>query len=382
MAPFARARPNAATWLAPLALALALSTIACGSRPADSAGVSAIGADDAADDARSDGATPEDTTDPPDSNDPAHSDTSNPDDTAPDDDIHTPDTGPTDTEPSDAPPADIHTPDTGPTDTHPADIHTPDTEPTDIEPTDTEPTDTEPTDTADAPPTDVDPDAAWGDPCDPPLRMRPTLGSTTGGTLVEVAGSEFYIGALGWWMDLEDHVLGESSWVFGTPCTLYFVTQPAPPSTREAAVYYGGPEGPTRERMPVGTFTFVDDRAPVGRSSCRTDGDCGGTFEVCHAGLSACIVDRCTSASCGGGWLGGPCDALRGCVHPGECATDADCKLLYSSCSCVAVPRSDPRTTLDSCAYDGCAECAENSCGGDGVGARCEASVCVPRRRE
>lgn len=233
---------------------------------------------------------------------------------------------------------------------------------------------------SDAPDTPDAPDSDWGDPCEPPIRMRPTSGSTAGGTLVEVAGHVWYIGALDWWLDLDDRVLGRV-WVAdaGSECSIFFVTQPAPAGPRDAYAYYGGPEGVGREDLNwhAGVFTFVDEPGPAPGPACGSDTDCDWGFEACYPGIGACVANRCASASCGSGWIGGPCHTLRGCVDPGECDSDDDCRLLFSPCSCVAVPTTDPRDTLDPCLYDGCAECDGNTCAIVGVEAVCRSGVCV-----
>lgn len=63
-------------------------------------------------------------------------------------------------------------------------------------------------------------------------------------------------------------------------------------------------------------------------------------------------------------------------ASPAGCRSDADCKLIYSSCSCVAVPVSDPRTFLPSNV-----ECPVNVCRIEGISATCEEHVCQPDSR-
>lgn len=240
----------------------------------------------------------------------------------------------------------------------------------------------------DGDPEDGDPEDADvpipDDPCEPPLRARPVRGDETGGTIIEVVGQEFYIGALGWWLDLEDQqVLGAAWEVATSECALLFVTQPGTGSA-PMRVWYGGPEGGSEGGPggqpgpePFGTFEFVAPTERAASGSCTRDDECTGPFERCHVGLGGCVVDRCASASCGGSWFGGPCSTLRGCIDEPECATDDDCRLLRSSCSCVAVPSDDPATTLDACLYDGCDECGLNFCDGAGARAACSAEgVC------
>lgn len=112
----------------------------------------------------------------------------------------------------------------------------------------------------------------------------------------------------------------------------------------------------------------------VGEGYCTCDALCGDLATTCEAGLGRCVRDFCALADCAG-----PCDPLRGCLEGPECSTAADCKLLYSNCSCQAVAASDPRERLDDCDYDGGAACESNSCVVDGVLSTCEAGVCTER---
>lgn len=59
------------------------------------------------------------------------------------------------------------------------------------------------------------------------------------------------------------------------------------------------------------------------------------------------------------------------------CGTDADCKLIYSSCSCVAVPVDDPRTFLPSNV-----DCAVNRCRAEHIRATCVGQVCEPATKD
>jgi hypothetical protein len=111
----------------------------------------------------------------------------------------------------------------------------------------------------------------------------------------------------------------------------------------------------------------------VGEGYCTCDAGCGEPGLLCEVGLGRCIRDRCATLDCLV-----TCDPLRGCVAH-DCTTAADCKLIYSSCSCQAVPATDPRTSLDPCLYDGNAECRSNSCIVDGVLADCRGNLCVER---
>jgi hypothetical protein len=112
----------------------------------------------------------------------------------------------------------------------------------------------------------------------------------------------------------------------------------------------------------------------VGEGYCTCDAGCGDDLELCEAGLGRCVRDFCAVADCAG-----PCDPLRGCLAGPECSTAADCKLIYSNCSCQAVAASDPRDRLDDCDYDGGAACESNSCIVDGVLAVCEGGLCGER---
>lgn len=60
-----------------------------------------------------------------------------------------------------------------------------------------------------------------------------------------------------------------------------------------------------------------------------------------------------------------------------ECRTDADCKLIYSSCSCVAVPEQDPRTFLPANI-----DCAVNRCRMEKIVPTCISQVCEPASKD
>ncbi len=108
----------------------------------------------------------------------------------------------------------------------------------------------------------------------------------------------------------------------------------------------------------------------VGSGSCDGCGQICPAGQVCDLGLSRCVDDWCARVDCAG-----PCDPLRGCVEP-ECTTDADCRLIPSSCSCQAVAATSPETFLDECRYDGGALCRLNSCS-RGVVAACINGLCT-----
>jgi len=58
-----------------------------------------------------------------------------------------------------------------------------------------------------------------------------------------------------------------------------------------------------------------------------------------------------------------------------ECEKDSDCKLIYSGCTCEAVPVTDPRESLD----DNGKICIWNDCLGRDAYAACENNVCVKK---
>lgn len=60
------------------------------------------------------------------------------------------------------------------------------------------------------------------------------------------------------------------------------------------------------------------------------------------------------------------------------CTADADCKILYSNCSCEAVPITDPRTEIKSDIV-----CIQNSCRNEAqiATAVCENQACTVRIR-
>ncbi|MBN1770988.1 MAG: hypothetical protein JXB32_07005 [Deltaproteobacteria bacterium] len=110
----------------------------------------------------------------------------------------------------------------------------------------------------------------------------------------------------------------------------------------------------------------------VGEGSCTCDAPCADPGMTCETGLGRCVRDFCSIADCIG-----PCDPLRGCLSGPECATSDDCRLIYSGCSCQAVPASDPRDRLDDCDYDGGMLCYANHCEIDGVQAACVSGLCT-----
>lgn len=64
---------------------------------------------------------------------------------------------------------------------------------------------------------------------------------------------------------------------------------------------------------------------------------------------------------------------LGGCQAKNTCTSDSDCKLIYSGCTCKAVPVSDPRMTFS----DGTLQCFVNGCHHENVTAVCRDSVCA-----
>lgn len=65
-------------------------------------------------------------------------------------------------------------------------------------------------------------------------------------------------------------------------------------------------------------------------------------------------------------------NVLRSQINSASCTADADCKLIYSSCDCEAVPASDPRTELPSTTM-----CVQNNCTNS---VRTAKAVCVQNR--
>jgi len=111
----------------------------------------------------------------------------------------------------------------------------------------------------------------------------------------------------------------------------------------------------------------------IGEGYCTCDAPCGEPGAVCEVGLGRCVDDLCSVADCAPGTT---CDQLRGCV-PEECLSSEDCKLLYSTCGCQAVPATDTRDSLDPCDFDGGEVCSYNSCEVDGVRATCLSGLCT-----
>lgn len=62
-----------------------------------------------------------------------------------------------------------------------------------------------------------------------------------------------------------------------------------------------------------------------------------------------------------------------------DCIDDEDCKIIYSSCSCEAVPIADPRTQIDNA---GLPICEINSCDSLYSGAVCQENKCVLASKE
>lgn len=106
------------------------------------------------------------------------------------------------------------------------------------------------------------------------------------------------------------------------------------------------------------------------RPPCKSDDECPfGAF--CELGLGLCVESPCIMMSCR------PCDPLRGRCFSNECQTNQDCKLIYSSCGCQAVPVGDQRSALDPCTYEGCQACFTNHCHQRGVKAICDYGMCT-----
>ena len=120
----------------------------------------------------------------------------------------------------------------------------------------------------------------WFEQCQPPLRIEPDHGPTSGGTLLTVAGVEFYIGALEWWAVIgEDtylHPIGYMDTGGYLPCSLSFLTPPMPAGTYPVQVFYGWPpiEQTPPEESAAGTFTYEPFDGPVGHGFCRSNHQC------------------------------------------------------------------------------------------------------------
>jgi len=220
--------------------------------------------------------------------------------------------------------------------------------------------------------------------CQPPLRLSPDRGPATGGTLVTVVGSEFYIGALEWWA-----VIGEDTFIHPIgydgggylPCSLTFLTPPMPAGTYPVHVFYGWPpfDEPRPDETSAGTFTFEQFDGQVGHGFCRSSYQCQPYLEACDMGTGRCVPAVCSGLVCGDWSVA--CDHIEGCLDPAlVCEISADCKLIYSSCGCHAVHKDDPRTEITSCALGGCEVCSHNHCETEHIQAACQNGVCVELR--
>ena len=58
-----------------------------------------------------------------------------------------------------------------------------------------------------------------------------------------------------------------------------------------------------------------------------------------------------------------------------ECTSNSDCKLIYSSCDCKAVPANDPRKNILHSETD--VSCRQNSCSTTKVTAICKDNKCM-----
>ncbi len=117
---------------------------------------------------------------------------------------------------------------------------------------------------------------------------------------------------------------------------------------------------------------------------CRTDADCKLVYDSCDceavpasssgrapSSTKVCVVNRCTLEGTEAACHDGGCVKRTPLRSAGTCRTDGDCKLLYSSCSCEAVPASDPRDLLPSEV-----DCAANRCRVEHTRAVCSGSAC------
>ncbi|HUT99905.1 MAG TPA: hypothetical protein VM425_00535 [Myxococcota bacterium] len=225
----------------------------------------------------------------------------------------------------------------------------------------------------------------WSEQCQPPLRLWPDHGPTTGGTLLTVEGGEFHIGALEWWA-----VIGEDTFVHPIgymgedgylPCALSFLTPPMPAGTYPVHVFYGWPpfEQPLPEASAAGTITFELFDGPVGHGFCRSNHQCDPFLESCDLGTGRCVPAICRGLVCDDG--SSACDHIEGCLDPTfTCGSSGDCKLIRSSCGCHAVHVDDPRTSITSCALGGCEVCSHNHCDTEHIQAACQNGNCIERR--
>ena len=137
------------------------------------------------------------------------------------------------------------------------------------------------------------------------------------------------------------------------PCVLETLTPPMAAGTYPVHVLYGWAptEPPPDEARAAGEFTYVPSDEMIGHGSCTRDLECDTSWEYCDLGLGRCVPDLCRSLICPAGTE--YCDPLLGCRPQSQaCQTGADCKLLYSSCGCQAVPRIFPasRSVVRLCA--------------------------------
>jgi len=214
-----------------------------------------------------------------------------------------------------------------------------------------------------------------------PLRVTPDRGPTTGGTVLQVTGSEFYIGAMAWLVRI-----GEGPWLWamdGAPCSLSTLTPPMPAGTYPVSVLYGwpypAPAPPPDQEQPAGYFTYEQYDGEIGTNTCTSSLQCDTTWEYCDLGLGRCVPDLCRSLACPGD--DEFCDSLLGCQEQSQgCASSSDCKMIYNSCYCQAVPASDSRTEITSCALGGCTDCMFNECEmSPRIVAACRNGQCVER---
>ncbi len=229
----------------------------------------------------------------------------------------------------------------------------------------------------------------WSERCEGPLRLWPDHGPTTGGTLIDVAGGEFHIGALEWWVVIGAgtllHPVGYVEEAGHLPCSLSFLTPPMPAGTYPVHVFYGWPpfEQPLPEESRAGTFTYEPYDEPVGHGFCRSDHQCAPPLESCDLGTGRCVPAVCRGLVCESG--PSACDHIEGCLDPGFTCESSDessedCRLIRSSCGCHAVYVDDPRTEITSCTLGGCEVCSINHCDTEHIEAICRDGRCSERR--
>ncbi len=213
--------------------------------------------------------------------------------------------------------------------------------------------------------------------CQGPLRITPDRGPTTGGTLLTVEGSEFWIGALDWWARIDDVWLHPVYGGLLSSCTLTFYAPPMAEGTYPVHVLYGWP--PFESSLPpdtmAGTFTYESYNGAVGHGFCRSSAQCDQSLEVCDLGTGRCVPNLCLSLSCN------ICDPIEGCLDTSQsCQESSECQLIRSACGCHAVHATDPRPEITSCALGGCESCVQNHCDTEHVKAICVGGRCVERR--